>query len=92
MRRAGHPSSINTTRGRISVLWVLRGLRADGRCPDLVAAGLALAGDEDGGGGAGAPARAVGEGVQNAGYDSVGREDPHEYDRDSGERHDESND
>ena len=28
----------------------------------------------------------------NAGYDCVGREDPHEYDRDGCERHDESND
>ena len=39
----------------------------------------------------GAPARAVGEGVQNAGYGGVGREDPDEYDGDSSERHDESN-
>ena len=92
MRRAGEPVLHQQDRGRISVPWVLRGLRTDGRCPDLVAAGLALAGDEDGGGGAGAPARAVGEGVQDAGYNGVGREDPHEYDRYSSERHDESND
>ena len=57
----------------------------------LVAAGLALAGDEHGGGGARAPARAVGEGVQDAGYDGIGREDAHEYDRDGSKRHDESN-
>jgi hypothetical protein len=67
-------------------------LRSELRCLRSVAAGLALAGDEDGGGGAGTPARTVGEGVQNAGYDGVGREDSHEYDRDRSERHDESND
>lgn len=60
--------------------------------PLLVAAGLAGAGNENGGAGASASlARAVGEGVQNAGNSGIGREDPEQYDRDSRKRHDERN-
>ncbi len=55
-----------------------------------VAAGLALAGHEDGGAGA-APARTVGEGVENAGYSGVGRQNPHHYDRDGSKGDNESN-
>ena len=56
-----------------------------------VAAGLALAGYEDCGCGAGALARAIGEGVQNADYGSVSRKNAHQNDRDSSERNDKSN-
>lgn len=56
----------------------------------LVSAGLALAGDQQGGS-TGALARAIGEGVQNAGYGCVRSQDAHEYDCDGGKRYDESN-
>ena len=39
----------------------------------------------------GAPARAVGEGVQNAGNGGIGRQDPQQYDGDGSEGDDESN-
>ena len=87
------PSSLGLVgRGKKAVESGVRVLESEVWVQASVAAGLALAGYQDGGGGAGTPARAIGEGVQNAGYDRVGREDPHQYDRDSCERHDESND
>ncbi len=65
-------------------------LRSEVRRPTSVAAGLALAGYEDGGAGA-APARAVGEGVQNAGYSGIGRQNSQHYDCDGSKGDNESN-
>ena len=56
----------------------------------LVAAGLTLAGDQQRGS-TGALARAIGEGVQNAGYGCIRSQNAHEYDGDGGKRNDESN-
>jgi len=79
----GRPSSIEDC---------MNFLRSDvrRRGPPSVAAGLALAGNEDGGAGA-TPAWTVGKGVQDAGNDGIGRQDSHHYDCDGSKGDNESN-